>query len=72
MKRLDKEEQVRELVEVIFVPRREADRVGSRGVELRSETFYSPGEMSGKEAAANGTNEREDLYEPTAQTGQIF
>lgn len=66
MKRLDKEEQLTELAEVIFVPTREADRVDTSGVEVRSETFYSPGEMSGKEAAANGTNEREDLHEPTA------
>ena len=72
MKRLAKEEQVRELAEVIFVPRREAGRVGSRGVELRRETFYSPSEMFGKEAAANGINEREDLHEPPAQTGQIL
>ena len=66
MKRLDKEEQLTELAEVSFVPRREADRVGGSGVELRAETFYSPSERSEKEATAHGTNERKDLHEPTA------
>jgi hypothetical protein len=72
MKRLDKEEQVRELAEEIFVPRREADRVGGSGVELRTETFYSPGERSEKEATAHGIDEREGLHEPATQTGQIL
>jgi hypothetical protein len=72
MKRLDKEEQVRELVEEIFVPTREAEGGDTNGVELRSETFYSLGERSGKEAVANGTDEREELHEPPAQTGQIL
>lgn len=58
MKRLDKEEQLTELAEVIFVPTRDAARVGSSGVELRTETFYSPGEMSGKEAAMESTSEK--------------
>ena len=57
---------------VIFVPEGKAGSVGSSGVELRTETFYSPCEMSGKEAAANGTDEREDLHQPAAQTGQIL
>jgi lipopolysaccharide export system protein LptC len=52
MKRLDKEEQLTELAEVIFVPTRAAARGGSSGVELRTATFSSPGELSGKEAAA--------------------
>ena len=72
MKRLDKEEEVRELAEEIFVPRREADRVGGSGVELRTETFYSPGERSEKEAPAHGIDEREGLHEPATQTGQIL
>ena len=72
MKRLDKEEQLSELAEVIFVPPRDVARVGSSGVELSTETFYSPGEMSGQEAAAHGTDEREELHEPAAETRQIL
>jgi hypothetical protein len=52
----------------IFVPVEKAGSGGSSGVELRNETFYSPSEMSGKEAAADGTNERKDLHQPAAQT----
>jgi hypothetical protein len=41
MKMLDKEEQLTELAELIFVPTLKADRVGTSGVEWESQTFYS-------------------------------
>ena len=56
----------------IFVPVLEADSGGSRGVARGRETFSSAAERAGREEAAYGTSEREDLYEPAAQTGQIL
>jgi chromosome segregation ATPase len=72
MKRLDKEEQLTELAEVIFVPTRDAARVGSSGVELRTETFYSPGEMSGKEAAAMEATSEKIYTSPQRKLVKFF
>ena len=68
----EKKEQFSAPTASIFVPVRGAGSAGSSGVELGDETFYSPAEMSGREASANGTSEREDLHQPAAQTGQIL
>src|SRR5256884_8782599 len=72
MKIAEKKEQFSAPTASIFVPVRGAGSAGSSGVELGDETFYSPAEMSGREASANGTSEREDLHQPAAQTGQIL
>jgi hypothetical protein len=72
MKIAEKKEQFSAPTASIFVPVREAGSAGSSGVEFGDETFYSPAEMSGREASANGTSEREDLHQPAAQTGQIL
>ena len=68
----EKKEQFSAPTTSIFVPVRGAGSAGSSGVELGDETFYSSAEMSGREASANGTSEREDLHQPAAQTGQIL
>jgi hypothetical protein len=44
MKMLDKEEQLTELAELIFVPTLKADCVGTSGVEWESQTFYRDAE----------------------------
>ena len=61
MKMLDKEEQLTELVELIFVPTREADRVGTSGVEGGSQSFYSCAERCNKEATPYGSREYKDV-----------
>jgi hypothetical protein len=45
----------------IFVPAQAVERAGRRNVVLGGESFYSPAEMLAKEAATNGTHERENL-----------
>jgi hypothetical protein len=56
----------------IFVPEGKAGSVGSSGVELGTETFYSCAAMFGREGSANGRDEREELPQSRAQTGQVL
>jgi hypothetical protein len=72
MKMAEEKEQFFVPTMPIFVPVCHAGSVSSRGVEFGGATFYSSSEMSGREASANGTDEREDLHQPTAQTRQIL
>ena len=57
---------------MIFVPTRDAARVGSSGVELRTETFYSSGEMSGKEAAAMESTSEKIYTSPQRKLVKFF
>ena len=72
MKIPEKKEQFSVPTVSTFVPVREADNAGSRGVARGSETFYSPAERFRREATPYGTSEREDLPQSAAQTGQIL
>ena len=56
----------------IFVPGWEADRMGNRGVELGTETFYSLTEISDREASAHGSSAREELHEPQRKLVKFF
>jgi hypothetical protein len=72
MKMAEEKEQFFVPLVPIFVPVGKAGSAGSSGVEVGDAIFYSPAQMSGSEAAANGTDEREDLHQPAAQTRQIL
>jgi hypothetical protein len=50
----------------IFVPVWKAGSLGSSGVEFGDATFYSPAEMSAREAMPYGSREREDVPQSAA------
>lgn len=62
----ERAEQLFVSAEPIFVLALEADSAGIRGVELGSETVYSPAERSSREANRYGASEREDVHQSAA------
>jgi hypothetical protein len=66
MKMAEKREQLFVPPVPIFVPVWKAGSLGSSGVEFGDATFYSPAEMSAREAMPYGSREREDVPQSAA------
>jgi hypothetical protein len=66
MKMAEKREQFFVPLVSIFVPVWKAGSLGSSGVEFGDATFYSPAEMSAREARLYGSREREGVQQSAA------